>query len=58
MTLDPKEQRLKDLNRRFRSIGARHDFFAKLRRHARDPKLWILAFLCIAALLALLAAHA
>lgn len=55
MTHDPKEQRLKNLNRRFRSIGARHDFIAKLRRGARDPKVWVLAFLCLAALAALVA---
>ena len=53
MTLDPKEQRLKALNRRFRSVGARQDFIAGIRRRARDPKAWVLGFLCIAALTAL-----
>ena len=53
MIRDPKEQRLKALNRRFRSIGARQDFIAGIRRHSRDPKAWVLAFLCIAALAAI-----
>ena len=53
MTFDPKEQRLKALNRRFRSVGARQDFIAGIRRHSRDPKAWVLVFLCIAALAAI-----
>ncbi len=50
---DPKEQRLKVLNRRFRSVGARQDFIAGIRRRARDPRAWVLVFLCAAALAAL-----
>jgi hypothetical protein len=53
MTLDPKEQRLKALNRRFRSVGARQDFIAAIRRHARDPRVWVLGILALAALTAI-----
>lgn len=51
--IDPKEQRLKALQARFRSIGARQDFIAGLRRRARDPKFLALAFLVAAMLLTL-----
>lgn len=54
MPPDEKEQRLKALQRRFRSVGARQDMVAGLRRRAREPKVWVLAFLCAAALAALI----
>lgn len=50
---DPKEQRLKAIQRRFRTIGARQDFIAAMRRRVRDPQAWVLVFLCAAALSAL-----
>ncbi|MDI1226491.1 MAG: hypothetical protein PSY14_02255 [bacterium] len=53
MTLDPKEQRLKTLQRRFRSVGTRQDFIAGMKRRARDPKFLILGFLVLAMLLTL-----
>ncbi len=53
MTTDPKEQRLKALQNRFRKVGWRQDFVASLRRRARQPGFLAVLFLVMAMLLTL-----
>lgn len=54
MTRDPRDKRLKDIQRRFRRVHFRLDSAAEYRRTVRNPTTWVLAFVVFAATLALL----